>query len=133
MYPLWVQHYAYRRYLQSLVFAALVQRLLPVTQRDTQAGLKGFSARAAHMLLPRLRCDGFAFDCEVLTACAHYGLPVVEVPVCFRYHDKASTTSFRGMARMIGDLFRIRRDWRRLPPAAVPAEAPAPAVCREAA
>src|SRR5262249_8275616 len=57
-----LQGYAYWRHLQSLAFAALVRLLLPLTQRDTQAGLKGLSARAAQRVLPHLRCDGFGFD-----------------------------------------------------------------------
>ena len=59
--PPGLQGYAYRRHLQSQFFSALVRRLLPLTQRDTQAGLKGLSAAAAEALLPGLRCDGFGF------------------------------------------------------------------------
>ncbi|HYT92864.1 MAG TPA: glycosyltransferase [Gemmataceae bacterium] len=108
-----LQGYAYRRYLQSLVFSVLVRLLLPVAQKDTQAGLKGLSARAADVVLPHLRCCGFEFDCELLTACAYFSLQVVEVPVCVRYEDTASTTSFRSVARMIGELWKIRRTWRK--------------------
>jgi predicted glycoside hydrolase/deacetylase ChbG (UPF0249 family) len=106
-----LQGYAYRRHLQSLVFSTLVRWLLPLTQRDTQAGLKGLSARVAQLLLPRLRCDGFEFDCELLTACARYGVAVAEVPVHVRYEDSASTTSVRTMGRMIQALWQIRRAW----------------------
>src|SRR5262249_49625943 len=113
--PPHLQGYAYRRHLQSQVFSFLVRWLLPLTQRDTQAGLKGLSARAAELVLPHLRCDGFGFDCELLTACARFGLAVAEVPVRVRYEDTASTTGLRTMARMIGELWRIRRAWRRAP------------------
>jgi len=111
--PPQLQGYAYRRYLQSLAFSVLVRWLLPVTQKDTQAGLKGLSARAADMVLPYLRCCGFEFDCELLTACSCFGLNVVEVPVCVRYQDSASTTSLRSVARMVGELWKIRRAWRK--------------------
>jgi dolichyl-phosphate beta-glucosyltransferase len=110
--PPWLQGYAYRRHLQSLVFSWLVRRLLPVTQRDTQAGLKGVSARVAEALLPRMRCDGFEFDCELLAACASWGLSVAEVPVCVRYDDRASTTGVRSVASMVGRLWGIRRAWK---------------------
>jgi hypothetical protein len=106
-----LQGYAYRRYLQSLVFSGLVRCLLPLTQRDTQAGLKGLSARAAQLILPQLSCDGFEFDCELLTACVHHGLVVAEVPVCVRCVDTASTTGMSTMGRMIRQLWRIRRTW----------------------
>jgi dolichyl-phosphate beta-glucosyltransferase len=107
--------YLYRRHLQSLAFTLLARWLLPLRQRDTQAGLKGLSARAARLLLPELHCDGFGFDCELLTACAHFGLPVVEVPVCVRYEDTQSTTSLDAMGRMVRELLRIRHSWRRRP------------------
>ncbi len=107
-----LQGYAYRRHLQSLVFSALVRLLLPLTQRDTQAGLKGLSARAAERLVPHLHCDGFEFDCELLTACVRYGIAVTEVPVWVRYEDTASTTGIRTMGRMLRDLWKIRRAWR---------------------
>jgi hypothetical protein len=120
-----LQGYAYRRHLQGQLFSWLARWLLPLRQRDTQAGLKGLSGRAARRLLPQLRCDGFAFDCELLTACARLGLAVVEVPVCVGCEDQESTTSLRGVARMVGDLWKIRQDWRRRPPGTtlVPEEA----------
>jgi glycosyltransferase involved in cell wall biosynthesis len=117
--PTSLQGYAYRRSLQSLVFSGLVRLLLPLHQRDTQAGLKGMSARAAETVLPTLRCDGFGFDCELLTAGVRLGFSIQEVPVCIRFEGKQSTTGFRSMARMIKDLWKIRRAWRRfdVPPA----------------
>jgi hypothetical protein len=114
--PPWLQGYVYRRHLQSLVFAALVRGLLPLTFGDTQAGLKGLTARAADLLLPRLSCDGFGFDCELLTAGVCHGLTIAEVPVCVRYDDRASTTGLRAMGRMVRELWRIRRAWRGVRP-----------------
>lgn len=123
--PSRLQGYVYRRHLQSVAFSFLVRLLLPLTQRDTQAGLKGLSAQAAQRILPLLSCDGFGFDCELLTASVHQGLAIVEVPVCVRYEDRASTTDGRGMSRMLAELWQIRhsRRHRWLPPAA-PADRP---------
>jgi dolichyl-phosphate beta-glucosyltransferase len=103
--------YAYRRHLQSFAFSLLVRCILPVAQRDTQAGLKGVSARVAETIVPQLRCDGFGLDCELLTACVRHGVPVTEVPVSVRYEDAASTTGFQSIARMVRDLWEIRRMW----------------------
>jgi dolichyl-phosphate beta-glucosyltransferase len=113
--PTRLQGYAYRRHLQSLVFSGMARCLLPLTVRDTQAGLKGISAAGAELIIPRLQCDGFGFDCEFLTACVRYGLVVHEVPVCVRYEDRASTTSMASMGRMLRELWRIRRTWRQAP------------------
>jgi dolichyl-phosphate beta-glucosyltransferase len=120
--PPWLQGYVYRRHLQSLVFSWIVRRLLPLSQRDTQAGLKGLSARSAERILPHLSCNGFGFDCELLAACVGYGLAVVEVPVCVRYEDRASTTGVRTMGCMLRELLSIRRVWGHR---ALPAHAPA--------
>ncbi len=114
--PTRLQGYAYRRHLQSLAFSALVRVLLPLRQRDTQAGLKGLSAAAAQIVLPGLSCDGFGFDCELLTVCQHYGLTIQEVPVCVRYEDRVSTTGIGSMKQMVKELWSIRRSWRRLEP-----------------
>jgi len=121
--PVALQGYAYRRHVQGLVFGALARLLLPLRQTDTQAGLKGLGPRAAWLVLPHLRCDGFGFDCELLTACARYDLAVVEVPVHVRVEDRASTTGVRATGQMIRELLEIRRDWRRTPPAlAIPVD-----------
>jgi dolichyl-phosphate beta-glucosyltransferase len=129
--PAALQGYLYRRHLQSSVLAVLVRHLLALPYRDTQAGLKGLTAGAARRLLPQLTCDGFGFDCELLSAGRALGLAIAEVPVCVRYEDRASTTGFSGMARMVRELWRVRRTWcgareRELEPAT-------PAQRREAA
>jgi hypothetical protein len=123
--PTRLQGYVYRRHLQSLAFSALVRLLLPLTQQDTQAGLKGVSAATAQLVLPHLTCDGFGFDCELLTACVRYGLTITEVPVCVRYEDRASTTNVVAISRMVRELWHIRHAWRQAPPAvaSVPVEA----------
>lgn len=103
--------YAHRRRRQSQVFGTLARTLLPLTQLDTQAGLKGMSGDVAGRVLPNLKCDGFGFDCELLTACARYGIAVAEVPVCVRYEDAASTTGLGATLNMFRDLWRIRKRW----------------------
>jgi dolichyl-phosphate beta-glucosyltransferase len=126
--PADVLGYAYRRHLQSRAFGALARALLPITQPDTQAGLKGMTAAVAQAVLPELGCDGFGFDCELLTACARSGVPVAEVPVRVRYDTTASTTGLRATLRMLRELWRIRRAWRgRSVALAAPARVPGPA------
>src|SRR5205085_7183369 len=97
---------------QSRVFGAVARTLLPLTQRDTQAGLKGMTAAVAEAVVPELRCDGFGFDCELLTACARSGIAVTETPVCVRYDDTTSTTGGKATLRMLRELWQIRKAWR---------------------
>jgi dolichyl-phosphate beta-glucosyltransferase len=120
--PVGVLGYAFRRHLQSRAFGAVTRLLLPVAQHDTQAGLKGMTAATAERVLPALRCDGFGFDCELLTACSRSGIPVAELPVHVRYDTTASTTGFRTTLRMLRELWQIRRWWRNR---SVPIPAPA--------
>ncbi len=112
--PAALQGYVYRRYLQSQVFAGLAHLLLPITQPDSQAGLKGMTASVAARLLPHLQCDGFCFDCDLLTGCKRFGIPVHEVPVNVHYHDQASTTGLFAITRMVRELWRIRRRWQQV-------------------
>jgi hypothetical protein len=122
-----LQGSAFRRHLQSHVFSHLVRWLLPIRQRDTQAGLKGLTADVTRRVVPHLQCNGFGFDCELLTACVRFGLSVQEVPVCVRYEDRASTTGWGSSVRTLWELWKIRRDWREAP---APSAAPAPARTR---
>lgn len=103
------------RWMQSWCFSAIVRRLLPIRQRDTQAGLKGMSAAVAERVLPCTRCDGFGFDCEFLTACRFFGVPVEEVPVGVHWSGRSSTTTWKTTIAMIGEILSVRRRWRNLP------------------
>ena len=49
--------------------------------RDIQAGLKCFNGEAARALFARCRCDGFAFDTEVLLLAQREGRVIGEFPV----------------------------------------------------
>jgi dolichyl-phosphate beta-glucosyltransferase len=113
--------YVYRRRMQSVAFRAIARTLLPVGTTDTQAGLKGMTAAVAERVLPNLTRDGFGFDCEFLAACARYGVPLTEVPVCVRYDDDATKTCLKTVARMLWDVWQVRRRWRA---GAFPAPAP---------
>jgi hypothetical protein len=113
--PAALQAYMYRRHLQSKFFSFVVHWLLPLSVRDTQAGLKGFSARLLEQVLPHVRCRGFEFDCELLTACAWLGIPVEEVPVAVRYESGTSTTGVTDVLHMLRGVLRIRQAWKNRP------------------
>jgi dolichyl-phosphate beta-glucosyltransferase len=116
---------AYRRHLQSLLFSRLVRLCLPLGHGDTQAGLKGMSGRIADVIVPQLHCDGFGFDCELLTACIRYSVPIAEVPVSVRYEQASSTVRPSSILRTIRELWKIRRAWRDVPSEPLPAVLPA--------
>jgi hypothetical protein len=85
------------------------------------------TARVAEAVIPQLRCNGFGFDCELLTVCAKSNIPVTETPVCVRYDDTTSTTGGKATVRMLRELWQIRKTWRKRRvelPAAEPTQMP---------
>ena len=104
-------HYLYTRHLMSRAFNRLAQLTLVPGILDTQAGLKGFTARSAETIFARATIPGFGFDVECLYLARRYGLRVTQVPVYYRYDDEPTTVRFlRDSMLMVGDLARVR--WR---------------------
>jgi dolichyl-phosphate beta-glucosyltransferase len=115
-----------RRWRAGRVFNWLVRLLLVNGVRDTQAGLKGFTAQAAEELFGRAILDHFAFDVEILFLARRLGLVIEEVPVELHLRQAHSSVNVgRDSARMLADLLRIRARallgrYRRCPPARTP-------------
>ena len=107
-------HYLYTRHLMSRVFNLAVRVALLPGILDTQAGLKGFTARASELIFPRLTIAGFGFDVELLYVARKHGLKVTQQAVHYRYDDEPTTVRFVADAvGMLEDLVRIRwNDWR---------------------
>ncbi len=106
--------YLYTRHVMSRAFNALVRATLIPGVLDTQAGLKGFTARAADIVFPRVSIPRFGFDVEALFIARKHGLVVRQTPVNFRYDEEASTVKFaQDAARMARDLVRVRLNDRR--------------------
>lgn len=118
-FPYPMLRYVKHRRFQSHVFGVVARSLMNIPQRDTQAGLKAFSAYAVNQLLPYLACNGFGFDCEILLAAKRLNLEVAEVPVSVRHQDAFSTTSMRTSLQMVKQLWQIRRRWKQGLPATV--------------
>jgi len=89
------------RQASSGIFTFLVAQLAPTGVRDTQCGIKGFSAAAAVFLFGLSRCNGFAFDVEILYLARKYGFKVKSVPVTLMVEKPSTVSVFRdglGMA-----------------------------------
>ena len=61
------------------------------------------------MILGQGLIDGFAFDIELFHLVERNGLSMVEVPVQVANSDQSSVQVARDGARLVRDLFRIRR------------------------
>ncbi|MEP7380666.1 MAG: glycosyltransferase [Gemmatimonadota bacterium] len=107
-------HYLYTRHLMSRIFNWMVRLILLPGIRDTQAGLKGFTARAADEIFPQLSIPRFGFDLECLFIARRRGLVIDQTPVNFRYDNEPSTVHFvRDVVAMLRDIATVRwRGWR---------------------
>ncbi|MBI4211448.1 MAG: ChbG/HpnK family deacetylase, partial [Deltaproteobacteria bacterium] len=105
--------YLFTRHLSSRIYNYLVNWTFLPECRDTQAGLKGFTAKAAHKLFSEQRLRGFSFDVEILHLAHQMGFTIAETPVNYVYHEEPSTINFlRDAVRMAKDIYRIHR-WTR--------------------
>lgn len=106
-------HYLYTRHLMSRAFNLMVRALLLRDVRDSQAGLKGFTARAAETVFPRLTIPGFGFDVEALFIAQLHGFTVQQTAVFFRYDEEPTTIKFtQSVVTMLADLLHVR--WNHL-------------------
>jgi len=80
--------------------------------RDTQCGLKAFSAEAGRFIFERSRIDRFAFDVEVFVIAERNDLSLTEIPVTVANTTRSTVLVVRDTVRLVRDLFRIRR-WSR--------------------
>ncbi len=69
-----------RRAFLGWGFNRLACFLLGIDYPDTQAGLKGFTQKAAKQLFAKQRLSDFAFDVELLYLCRKLGLSVGQIP-----------------------------------------------------
>ncbi|HET9732566.1 MAG TPA: glycosyltransferase [Acidimicrobiales bacterium] len=97
------------REVAGRVFNAATRVLvLHERRRDTQCGLKGFTAHAARAVFGRARVDGFAFDVEVFVIAAELGLEVREVPVELSNSARSTVRVGRDAVGMVRDLLAVR-------------------------
>jgi glycosyltransferase involved in cell wall biosynthesis len=88
----------------------LVTRVVVLgSERDTQCGMKAFSAAAAREIFERTTIDRFAFDIELFVIADRLGLEVGEVPVQVENSERSTVNVVRDATRLVTDLFRIRR------------------------
>ncbi|MBL7686260.1 MAG: glycosyltransferase [Deltaproteobacteria bacterium] len=102
----------YMRHLISRVFNRLVNAFLPMNCKDTQAGLKGFRAQAAHFIFSQTRLEGFSFDVEVLHIAKKAGFTLEEVPIYFHFHPSTTMSVSGDGYKMFKDVLKVRR-WIR--------------------
>lgn len=99
----------YRRHLMSRSFNWWLRQVLPIKILDTQAGLKGVTAAAWQIVGPKMNCDGFFVDVELLARAQVEGLVLRETPIVFRYADPTTVRMVKHGGQMFLDTLRLRR------------------------
>ena len=103
----------YKRHLMSRSFNWYLRQVLPIKILDTQAGLKGITAKAWELIGPKMISDGFFFDVELLSRAQLEGLVLRETPIVFRYADPTTVRMVKHGWQMFFDTLRLRRRLRR--------------------
>ena len=92
---------------------AIVRRTLVPGIHDTHCGYKAFTAEAAAAIFGRATIDGWAFDYEVLALAQRLGYPVLEVAVEWTDDRRSRVRAVRDFGRTVGEILRIRSNFRR--------------------
>lgn len=100
------------REVAGRVFSVATSWLVLGQERDTQCGLKAFSAEAAQRIFSRSQLDSFAFDVEIFLLARRWGLKLTEVPVSVENFDASTVHLSSDAWRMVTDLWRVHR-WAR--------------------
>jgi dolichyl-phosphate beta-glucosyltransferase len=96
------------RELAGRTYNVLLRLLVLPGIRDSQCGLKVFTATAAVTCFSPLRTTRFGFDAEVLLRARRHGWSIAEVPVRWRHVEASRVSAGRDAARMLFDLVLLR-------------------------
>lgn len=94
------------RHITSRCYQGLIWALFGLRFRDTQAGLKVFSADVGAKLFRASHIDGYAFDIDILTHAHWLGFSIATMPMTQRFKGTSSITA-RHIVEMIADTFGI--------------------------
>ncbi|MBM2815968.1 MAG: UDP-glucose--undecaprenyl-phosphate glucosyltransferase [Ignavibacteria bacterium] len=103
------KHQPLYRELMGRTFNHIVQLIALKGIKDTQCGFKGFTRRAADIIFPHTKIDGFGFDVEILYLARKAGLNIEEVSVEWYNDPRTTVDPVKDSIRMITDLFRIKK------------------------
>lgn len=94
------------------IFRLMVHTIVPLGVKDSQAGFKSFSAKAAEAIFPQQTIARWAFDVEILAVARKMGFKVKEVPIKW-INDLESHVKLSGMVKMLFEVLQVRKNlWR---------------------
>lgn len=107
-------HQPWYREFAGRLFGWINQFVLLPGIPDSQCGFKAFRREAAHEILAHQKLSGWAFDAELMFIARKLGLKIAQVPVTWTNDPNSKVKMLQDGAKMVMDLFRIRRLHRRL-------------------
>jgi glycosyltransferase involved in cell wall biosynthesis len=102
-------HQAWPKELAGRIGNWIIRALAVPAIRDTQAGFKMFTGKAAEMIFPRQTIDRWGYDIELLAIAQSCGCRIGEVPITW-INASGSKVSVRSYFEVLGDVWRIRRN-----------------------
>ena len=98
--------YPLTRRIFSRVYRMFVKILFSMNIEDTQTGLKVFRRSEVERVLDSVRCDGFAFDLELLARMSRNGCKFDSVPIVLDFRFNSAVT-LKSILEMIKDTFLV--------------------------
>jgi len=96
------------------IFRLLVRLIVPLGVKDSQAGFKAFSRKAAQVVFPKQTIFRWAFDVEILAIAKGVGFKIKEAPIVWK-NDTQSHVKFGGMVKMFFEVLQIRKNlWQKM-------------------
>jgi len=98
-----------RRFL-SHIYNSLVNLIFLTKIKDHQCGAKALPIEAAKKLFPKIRCDGFMFDTELIVHAKREGMQIVSMPIQWRELRRSGSKiiPLRVALTMLADLVILR-------------------------
>jgi dolichyl-phosphate beta-glucosyltransferase len=102
------------REMGGRVFNVLVRMLVLGGFSDTQCGFKMFTRRAANIVFPLQKMDGFVFDVEILAIAKEAGLKLRDVPVRWEDSPVSTLNPITDGLKTYADLLKVRKRIKEL-------------------
>ncbi|NOZ64002.1 MAG: glycosyltransferase family 2 protein [Caldiserica bacterium] len=99
---------AKQREIMGKFFNLLVKILFRLPYRDTQCGFKGFRREAAKKLFSQLKCEGFAFDVEIILKARAAGYSIKEIGVTWINAPDSKVKLFSSPFSMLREILKLK-------------------------
>lgn len=106
-HPKSVLHYPTKRKIMSAVYFFFVKILFGLPLRDTQTGIKLFTAEALKKTFHKVLIKRYAFDLELLVLLHHNGFKISEAPIVVDYKGKYGNIALKGIFNMVWDTLAV--------------------------